>query len=378
MPAITTNDLKNGITLELDNGLFQVVEFQHVKPGKGGAFVRTKLRNVRTGAVLDRTFNAGIQVEQAIVDSAGHAVPLPRRRRLRVHGQRRRYDQMHVPPAALGDAADYLVEQMIAQIAIYQGEIVGVEIAGVGRADDHRDRAGRAGRPRVGRPQAGHARDRQGRPGAAVRRTSATGSRSTPAPATTSPASDRADPTPHAAPRRTLRRPRAGPVPAVRGRVEGHRAGRRARPARSLEPDALTADWWPASASTASGSTRRSPARPRAGRSSACRCIDLNVLRHRVVRAGRAPRRAGRRRPRRGGRAGQAVLHRRQRPLRQRRAVGPGRRPANIEGDVRVDRRERSPAVALPTSVSTIDRGDTVDGAVGAPPTRGGVPRSRC
>jgi translation elongation factor P/translation initiation factor 5A len=58
MPAITTNDLKTGITLQLDNGLFQVVEFQHVKPGKGGAFVRTKLRNVRTGSVLERTFNA--------------------------------------------------------------------------------------------------------------------------------------------------------------------------------------------------------------------------------------------------------------------------------------------------------------------------------
>ena len=63
MPAITTNDLKTGITLQLDNGLFQVVEFQHVKPGKGGAFVRTKLRNVRTGSVLERTFNAGIRVE---------------------------------------------------------------------------------------------------------------------------------------------------------------------------------------------------------------------------------------------------------------------------------------------------------------------------
>ncbi len=69
MPAITTNDLKNGITLELDNGLFQVVEFQHVKPGKGGAFVRTKLRNVRTGNVFDRTFNAGIRVEQAMSTS---------------------------------------------------------------------------------------------------------------------------------------------------------------------------------------------------------------------------------------------------------------------------------------------------------------------
>src|ERR1700712_4234939 len=68
MPAITTNDLKNGITLELDNGLFTVVEFQHVKPGKGGAFVRTKIRNLRNGAVIDRTFNAGIRVEQAILD----------------------------------------------------------------------------------------------------------------------------------------------------------------------------------------------------------------------------------------------------------------------------------------------------------------------
>ena len=68
MPAITTNDLKNGITLELDNGLFQVVEFQHVKPGKGGAFVRTKLRNLKTGNVIDRTFNAGVRVEQALLD----------------------------------------------------------------------------------------------------------------------------------------------------------------------------------------------------------------------------------------------------------------------------------------------------------------------
>ena len=59
MPAITTNDLKNGITLELDNGLFQVVEFQHVKPGKGGAFVRTKLKALEAGSVVDRTFRAG-------------------------------------------------------------------------------------------------------------------------------------------------------------------------------------------------------------------------------------------------------------------------------------------------------------------------------
>jgi elongation factor P len=68
VPAISTNELKNGVTLELDKGLFNVVEFQHVKPGKGGAFVRTKLRNMRTGAVIERTFNAGVRVEQAIID----------------------------------------------------------------------------------------------------------------------------------------------------------------------------------------------------------------------------------------------------------------------------------------------------------------------
>ena len=68
MPAITTNDLKNGITLQLENGLFTVIEFQHVKPGKGGAFVRTKLRNLKTGNVLEKTFNAGIRVEQAMLE----------------------------------------------------------------------------------------------------------------------------------------------------------------------------------------------------------------------------------------------------------------------------------------------------------------------
>ena len=72
MPAISTNDLKNGITLELDNGLFTVVEFQHVKPGKGGAFVRTKLRNLRNGNLLEKTFNAGIKVEQAILEKQAH------------------------------------------------------------------------------------------------------------------------------------------------------------------------------------------------------------------------------------------------------------------------------------------------------------------
>ena len=128
MPQISVNDLKNGITLELDNGLFQVIEFQHVKPGKGGAFVRTKIRNIRSGAVIDKTFNAGIKVEQAIVDRQDMQF-LYKDGDEYVFMNTSTYDQMNVPNTALGDAADYLIEQMVAQIAQYHGEIIGVEIA---------------------------------------------------------------------------------------------------------------------------------------------------------------------------------------------------------------------------------------------------------
>lgn len=127
MPAITTNDLKNGITLELDGVLFQVVEFQHVKPGKGGAFVRSKIRNLRNGAVIDRTFNAGVRVEQAILDRKDMQF-LYRDGEEYVFMDLESYDQQHVSPVALGDAADYMVENSVAIIAFYNGEIVTVEI----------------------------------------------------------------------------------------------------------------------------------------------------------------------------------------------------------------------------------------------------------
>ena len=128
MPAITTNDLKTGITLQLDNGLFQVVEFQHVKPGKGGAFVRTKLRNVKTGNVFDRTFNAGVRVEQAIINRDDMQF-LYRDGDDYVFMNNETYEQMNVAPVALGDAADYIIEGMTAQVAFHEGEIIGVEIA---------------------------------------------------------------------------------------------------------------------------------------------------------------------------------------------------------------------------------------------------------
>ena len=127
MPTITTNDLKTGITLELDNGLFQVVEFQHVKPGKGGAFVRTKLRNVKSGNVFDRTFNAGIKIEQAII-TRDEMQFLYRDADDYVFMNNDSYEQMNVAPTALGEAIDYMVEGMTAQVAFFNGEIIGVEI----------------------------------------------------------------------------------------------------------------------------------------------------------------------------------------------------------------------------------------------------------
>jgi len=127
VPAITTNDLKNGITLQLDNGLFTVVDFQHVKPGKGGAFVRTTLRNARTGAVIDRTFRAAERVEQAILDKKDMQF-LYRDGDDYVFMDTHTYDQLHVAPRALGDAAGYLVEQATANLAMFGDEIVSVEI----------------------------------------------------------------------------------------------------------------------------------------------------------------------------------------------------------------------------------------------------------
>jgi elongation factor P len=127
VPAISTNDLKNGITLNLDNTLFTVVEFQHVKPGKGGAFVRTRLRNLRTGNMLDRTFNAGIKVEQAILEKRDMQF-LYKDGEDYVFMDTETYDQVNIKPVALGDAADYLIENAVAIIATHDGEIVSVEI----------------------------------------------------------------------------------------------------------------------------------------------------------------------------------------------------------------------------------------------------------
>ena len=127
MPAISTNDLKNGITLNLDGTLYTVVEFQHVKPGQGGAFVRSKLRNLRSNNMLEKTFNAGVKVEQAILEKNDMQF-LYKDGEEYVFMDQGSYDQVNIKPSALGEAADYLIENAVAIIATYQGEIVSVEI----------------------------------------------------------------------------------------------------------------------------------------------------------------------------------------------------------------------------------------------------------
>ncbi|MFI5081410.1 MAG: elongation factor P [Streptosporangiales bacterium] len=123
----TTNDLKNGITLNIDGQLWTVVDFQHVKPGKGGAFVRTKLKNVLSGKVVDRTFNAGVKVETASVDKREMQY-LYREGEDFVFMDTQDYDQPRIPAATVGDAANYLLEEQMAVVAFNNGVPLYVEL----------------------------------------------------------------------------------------------------------------------------------------------------------------------------------------------------------------------------------------------------------
>ncbi len=127
MAAVSTNDLKKGMSLNLSEGLFQVVDFQHVKPGKGGAFVRTTLRNMRNGAQLDRTFRADEKLEQAHIDKREMQF-LYRDGSDLVFMDNTSYDQMHVPPAALGDASGYIVDGSTVVLQMFGDEIVGSDL----------------------------------------------------------------------------------------------------------------------------------------------------------------------------------------------------------------------------------------------------------
>jgi elongation factor P len=123
----TSNDLKNGMVLNIEGQLWSVIEFQHVKPGKGPAFVRSKLRNVLSGKVVDKTFNAGVKVETANVDrrdmqylyndGSGY-----------VFMDSTNYDQIVVPAETVGDAANFMLENQMATVALHEGNPLYIEL----------------------------------------------------------------------------------------------------------------------------------------------------------------------------------------------------------------------------------------------------------
>jgi elongation factor P len=123
----TTNDLKNGLVLNIDGQLWTVVEFQHVKPGKGGAFVRTKLKNVLSGKVVDRTFNAGVKVETANVDKRDMQY-LYKDGNDFVFMDTQTYEQLMVTDTVVGEAAKFMLENQNATVATHDGNPLYVEL----------------------------------------------------------------------------------------------------------------------------------------------------------------------------------------------------------------------------------------------------------
>ena len=123
----TTNDLKHGMVLNIDSRLWSVVEFQHVKPGKGPAFVRTKLKAVLSGKVVDRTFNAGTRVETANVDKRGMTY-LYNDGSAYVFMDTETYEQMSIMPETVGDASNFMLENQQATVAIHEGQPLYIEL----------------------------------------------------------------------------------------------------------------------------------------------------------------------------------------------------------------------------------------------------------
>ena len=163
----STADFKNGLVLQIDGQLWQIIEFQHVKPGKGPAFVRTKLKNVLSGKVVDKTYNAGVKVETATVDRRD-ATYLYRDGSDFVFMDSQDYEQHPLPESLVGDAAKFLLESLPVQIAFHDGAPLYLELPVTVELAGHPHRAGPAGRPLQRRHQARHRGDRRRDPGAVV------------------------------------------------------------------------------------------------------------------------------------------------------------------------------------------------------------------
>ncbi|MBA3350122.1 MAG: elongation factor P [Actinobacteria bacterium] len=124
---ISTNDMRPGQTLDLDGTLFTIINYQHVKPGKGQAFVKTKLRNVKSGAVVDRTFRADEKVDLAVLDKREMQYLYPDDAGL-VFMDEETYDQIHIDPAMVGDAVKFLKDGTVCMVPVYDGTPVGIDM----------------------------------------------------------------------------------------------------------------------------------------------------------------------------------------------------------------------------------------------------------
>ena len=124
---ISTNDMRPGQTLDLDGSLFTIVSYQHVKPGKGQAFVKTKLKNLKTGAVVDRTFRADEKVNLAVLDKREMQYLYSDEAGL-VFMDVETYEQMHIDPELLGAARAFLRDGTVCLVPVYEGTPVGAEL----------------------------------------------------------------------------------------------------------------------------------------------------------------------------------------------------------------------------------------------------------
>ena len=123
----TTSDLKNGMCLDIEGSLWTVIEFQHVKPGKGPAFVRTKMRQVLTGKVVEKTLNAGVKIEIAILEKREMQF-LYKEGEDFVFMDNKTFDQMNISAATVGDAANYMLENTEAIVAIHENNPLYIEL----------------------------------------------------------------------------------------------------------------------------------------------------------------------------------------------------------------------------------------------------------
>ncbi len=124
---INVNDIKNGMTIKMDGNIYQVLEFGHVKPGKGAAFVNAKLKNLRTGSITEERFNSGIKLEKAHIDKTAMQY-LYASGDTYVFMNNNTYEQAEIPVSQLGDNVKYLIENLEIMIDYYEGEIIGITL----------------------------------------------------------------------------------------------------------------------------------------------------------------------------------------------------------------------------------------------------------